>query len=101
MIKLDIGNLKQLKSCMRDKKLYCFGAGRNLDDTLTKCNDNSLNKAIVALVDNNEAAWGSKRECLGVEYDVISPDKLCEVANKDDSVILVTNFVNVNDIIEQ
>ena len=101
MIKLNIGNLIDLRNIIQGKKIYCFGAGKNLDDTLKNCNDSLINKSINAIVDNNEKIWGSKRECRGRKIEVISPAKLCEVIEKESSVILITNYKNSNEIIEQ
>ena len=100
MVKLCIDDLDEFKNKIKYKTVYCFGAGRYLDEVLIRFVA-SINNKIVGVVDNNSAIWRSERFVCGKKFFVISPEELCNSVKKDDLVILITNYANSYEIIEQ
>lgn len=101
MVQLKNAGPKELVREIQDKKLYFFGAGRSLGNCLdVYCQ----NKTPEAVVDNNEALWGTVKTLDGREARVIGvKDFLKELERTplEQVVLIITAVFYGAEIVEQ
>ena len=101
MVQLKNAGPKELVREIQDKKLYFFGAGRSLGNCLdVYCQ----NKTPEAVVDNNEALWGTAKTLDGREARVIGvKDFLKELEHTplEQVVLIITAVFYGAEIVEQ
>lgn len=101
MVQLKNAGPKAITKEIQDKKLYFFGAGRSLGNCLdVYCQ----NKTPEAVVDNNEALWGTAKTLDGREARVIGvKDFLKELERTplEQVVLIITAVFYGAEIVEQ
>lgn len=101
MVQLKNAGPKAITKEIQDKKLYFFGAGRSLGNCLdVYCQ----NKTPEAVVDNNEALWGTVKTLDGREARVIGvKDFLKELEHTplEQVVLIITAVFYGAEIVEQ
>lgn len=89
MREYDAINPVHFYECIKDKKIYLFGAGNMGREALE---DSSFNRKIAGITDNDRSRWGEK---IG-PYTVCSPEILMDT---EDVVLITTQYIY--DVIEE
>lgn len=101
MVHIQTGNIEKFIEESIGRKVVCFGAGEHLDVIFKRFAKEKLYRYVNIVVDNKRELWGKVRRYEEKEYPIISFNELCELAERDKLLILITSHWYVNEILAQ
>ncbi|MFV0518775.1 MAG: glycosyltransferase family 32 protein [Lachnospirales bacterium] len=101
MVRLVIGDINSLIEDLTDKKLVCYGAGKNFDQVMIKYKHKDLIDKVDCIIDNNEELQSTFKDFDGNKRPIISLNDFVKNNKIDNYVILITIYNDYLNIIEQ
>lgn len=90
-------DIYQLKEIIKEKKLVCFGGGKEFFDFFSDFKELHLERSVYAVVDNNKKKVGTMLEAGGTSIPVINIERLLQIKN----MILLISCADVEGIVKQ
>lgn len=101
MVYIQNGNIENLISKCKEKKVVCFGAGEHLVRIFERFSNEELYRYVENIIDNKKELWGKVKYYKEKEYSIVSFEELVAMARRDALLIIITSHWYINEIIMQ
>jgi hypothetical protein len=101
MVKLIIDDIHGLLKDIQGKELLCYGAGNYFEEIMNRYSEYGLSRYVKGIVDGNEKLRNQHKKYQDRIYPIITKSELINITNAEKIVLLITNYHQYMDIIEE